>query len=99
MAVGQITKWLPPDGEDGALFKAVHLDGDEEDLEDHEVVEAIQKYQTTGHAARSRRDGPPRKPTTGGGVTGSCELGRASAGPAARATAATRCEKHVACGE
>jgi hypothetical protein len=36
-AVGRITKWVPADAEDGALFHVDHLDGDEEDLEDYEV--------------------------------------------------------------
>ena len=39
-AVGRITKWVPPEEEDGALFHVDHLDGDEEDLEDYEVTEA-----------------------------------------------------------
>ena len=47
-----ITKWMPPDGDDGALFHAVHDDGDEEDLEEHEAVEAIAAYQETDEAKK-----------------------------------------------
>ena len=38
-AVGSIEKWLPADPTTGdpPLFRAVHDDGDEEDLEEHEV--------------------------------------------------------------
>ena len=48
-AVGRITKWVPPEEEDGALFHVDHLDGDEEDLEDYEVSEAMERYKGTGH--------------------------------------------------
>ena len=34
---GQITLWLPPDGDDFALWRMEHYDGDEEDLEEYEV--------------------------------------------------------------
>eukprot|EP00966_Prymnesium_polylepis_P217947 5043730-Prymnesium_polylepis.1 len=40
--IGTITRWVPPDGDDGALFHAVHDDGDEEDLEEEEATQAIQ---------------------------------------------------------
>ena len=33
MAYGTIVGWLPPDGEDDALWHVVHDDGDEEDLD------------------------------------------------------------------
>ena len=60
-AVGRITKWVPPDEEDGALFHVDHLDGDEEDLEDYEVTEAIERYKGTAHcrlaAERAARRG------------------------------------------
>ena len=55
IAVGQIYKWLPPDGEDAALFKVKHLDGDREDLEVYEVEEALEKYKTTGHFRQEER--------------------------------------------
>ena len=42
VAVGQITKWLPPDGEDGALFHVRHDDGDEEDLDEEEAAVAAE---------------------------------------------------------
>ena len=39
-------RWVPPDAEDGALFHVDHLDGDEEDLEDYEVTEALERYRS-----------------------------------------------------
>jgi hypothetical protein len=49
-AHGTITKWLPPDDEDEALFHMVHEDGDEEDLNEAEALDAIGLYkQTTLH--------------------------------------------------
>ena len=85
VAVGQITKWLPPDGEDGALFKAVHLDGDEEDLEDHEVVEAIQKYRAA-RKAKAAAATPPRPVKAGSAKS-------AFAKAAARAAAASAADE------
>ena len=38
--LGHISKWLPPDDEDEALFHMVHEDGDEEDLNEAEVRDA-----------------------------------------------------------
>ena len=49
IAIGNISKWLPPDGDDGALFHVSHLDGDEEDLDQEEAEEALEHYQKTGH--------------------------------------------------
>jgi|TARA_B100000780_G_C20957239_1_gene381958 uncharacterized protein (DUF4415 family) len=47
---GCITKWLPPEDEDEALFHMVHEDGDEEDLNEAELMGAISLYkQTTLH--------------------------------------------------
>ena len=54
-AIGQITKWVPPDDEDGALFHVEHLDGDEEDLEVYEVEEALERYKTTGHCRQEAK--------------------------------------------
>jgi len=47
VALAKITKWLPPDEEDDepALFRAVHDDGDEEDLEEYEVDEARARFE------------------------------------------------------
>ena len=39
--IGTITGWLPPDGDDIALWHVEHLDGDEEDLEEFEVEKYI----------------------------------------------------------
>ena len=44
---GSITKWLPPDDEDEALFHMVHEDGDEEDLNEVELLSAIDLYKMT----------------------------------------------------
>jgi hypothetical protein len=35
--VGAITGWLPADNDDPAIWHVTHVDGDEEDLEEHEV--------------------------------------------------------------
>ena len=37
LAIGTISRWLPPDDEGGALFHVSHHDGDEEDLDADEV--------------------------------------------------------------
>jgi len=43
--MGKITRWLPADGEDIALWHVVHdADGDEEDLEEHEAKQALDDY-------------------------------------------------------
>ena len=49
----------PPDprAKEGALFRAVHDDGDEEDLEEEEAREALADYQ---HLLRLGRDGAKR---------------------------------------
>jgi len=40
MFVGRITKWLVAEENDGiALFRCLHDDGDEEDLEEYEVLD------------------------------------------------------------
>ncbi len=39
--IGVIIGWLPPDGEDMALWHVEHVDGDEEDLEEFEVEKYI----------------------------------------------------------
>lgn len=39
--VGTIVGWLPPEGEDIALWHVVHDDGDEEDLEESEVKDSL----------------------------------------------------------
>ena len=46
ISVGTIRKWLPADPATGdpPLWRAVHDDGDEEDLEEHEVKEAVEAY-------------------------------------------------------
>ena len=59
IAIGNISRWLPPEGDDGALFHVSHLDGDEEDLDQEEAEEAFERYQTTGHcreAAKRKED-------------------------------------------
>ena len=46
VALGTITKWLPPDAANGEppIFRAVHDDGDEEDLEEDEAEEAAHAF-------------------------------------------------------
>ena len=39
--VGKIVKWLPEDKSEPALFRVSHEDGDEEDLEAHEVQRCL----------------------------------------------------------
>lgn len=41
VVVGTIVGWLPPEGEDIALWHVVHDDGDEEDLEESEVKDFL----------------------------------------------------------
>ena len=53
--LGLITRWLPADeaSGDGALFHAVHDDGDEEDLEEDEAAEAAALLEALGAEARA----------------------------------------------
>jgi hypothetical protein len=46
VAAGGITAWVPADEAEGdaALWHMVHDDGDEEDLEEHEVQEALETW-------------------------------------------------------
>ena len=39
--VGKIVGWWPAEGDDPALWHVQHSDGDEEDLEEHEVLECL----------------------------------------------------------
>lgn len=39
--VGTIIGWAPPANDDPALWRVMHTDGDEEDLEEHEVIECL----------------------------------------------------------
>ena len=41
-ALGKIVAWVPEEGEDEALWHMVHDDGDEEDLDEGEMREALQ---------------------------------------------------------
>ena len=36
---GKVVRWLPAEGDDFALWHMVHDDGDEEDLEEDEVMD------------------------------------------------------------
>ena len=42
--VGTVRKYLPPDGDDEALFHIVHDDDDSEDLDGHECFAAMEQY-------------------------------------------------------
>ena len=42
--VGTVQKYLPPDGDDEALFHILHDDGDKEDLDIHECFAAMEQY-------------------------------------------------------
>lgn len=48
---GTVVGWLPQAGEDVALWHIVHADGDEEDLELHEVLESLVEDQPAAGAA------------------------------------------------
>ena len=52
--IGQIVRWLPAGdaADEPALFHVRHDDGDEEDLEEYEVHEAVALYQTTPEALK-----------------------------------------------
>ena len=43
-AIGTVQQYLPPDGDDEALFHIVHGDGDNEDLDIHESFAAMEQY-------------------------------------------------------
>ena len=43
-AIGTVQKYLPPDGDDEALFHILHDDGDKEDLDIHECFAAMEQY-------------------------------------------------------
>ena len=42
--VGTVQKYLPPDGDDEALFHIVHDEGDREDLDVYECFAAMEQY-------------------------------------------------------
>ena len=42
--VGTVQKYLPPDGDDEALFRIVHNEGDREDLDVYECFAAMEQY-------------------------------------------------------
>ena len=42
-SVARVTKWVPADDEDPALWHLVHEDGDEEDLEEFEVLATLRQ--------------------------------------------------------
>ena len=44
VSVGTLTKWVPADGEDEALWHMAHDDGDGEDLDEAEVEAALKLY-------------------------------------------------------
>ena len=44
VSVGTLTKWVPADGEDEALWHMAHDDGDGEDLDEAEVEAAMKLY-------------------------------------------------------
>ena len=43
-AIGTVQKYLPPDGDDEALFHILHDDGDKEDLDGYERFAAMEQY-------------------------------------------------------
>ena len=43
-AIGTVQKYLPPDGDDEALFHILHDDGDKEDLDVYECFAAMEEY-------------------------------------------------------
>ena len=43
-ARGTVRQYLPPDGDDSALFRIVHDDGDSEDLDGYECFAAMEQY-------------------------------------------------------
>ena len=44
MNVGTVQKYLPPDGDEEALFHIVHDDDDSENLDGHECFAAMEQY-------------------------------------------------------
>ena len=44
VGIGMVQKYLPPDGDDVALFHVLHDDGDKEDLDCHECFAAMEQY-------------------------------------------------------
>ena len=46
-AIGTVQQYLPPDGDDEALFYIVHDDGDNEDLDIDECFAAMEQYRKT----------------------------------------------------
>ena len=43
-AIGTVQKYLPPDGDDEALFHILHDDGDKEGLDIYECFAAMEQY-------------------------------------------------------
>jgi hypothetical protein len=59
--IGTITGWLPPDGDDIALWHVEHVDGDEEDLEEFEVEKYILAVDDPESIAASEKRAAPVK--------------------------------------
>merc|ERR1711934_694051 len=61
-ADGRLVKWAPPDGEDEALWHLAMFDGDEEDLNEQEVQDAIAlRAERQDKNPKKRRRKKPRK--------------------------------------
>ena len=57
VSVGTLTKWVPADGEDEALWHMAHDDGDGEDLDEAEVEAAMKLYaEVAGRLRAAARD-------------------------------------------
>ena len=54
---GTIVKWAPAEGDDEALWKMMHDDGDEEDLDEEEVEAALRAYDAASSKPERKRRG------------------------------------------
>jgi hypothetical protein len=59
-ADGVVTRWIPQDDEGAAFWHVVHEDGDQEDLELHELQEALEHFENkvTGNAENADQEEP-----------------------------------------
>ncbi len=62
--MGTITGWLPPDGDDAAIWHVTHDDGDEEDLDEREVKRCLID-ESSSEGEEEDRDGGESKDDTG----------------------------------
>ena len=90
---GRLTKWMPESGDDAAIWHMVHDDGDEEDLEEYEVVAAIRALLL----GRTVGKNPEDASEVSDGEEDTARQGSQSETTEARLARTNQCAKNVSC--